>query len=429
LTKAMENRIKNFDQLAITENRRLALSVAEAGLAALDTEKVILDSVQLVDNNLSVLGKNFDLSKFKNIKMVGFGKAACAAAVALEKVLGSRITEGAVIGLQKADSQYIETFVGTHPRPSRVNVEAGEKIYAIVKNSEADDLIIAVVSGGGSALLCSSDSECAEGTRLYDSFLKTGKTITELNTVRKHISIFKGGGLAKIAYPATLLGLIFSDVPGDNFGNVASGPTYQDATTIEDARRIIRENNLGEFNLIETPKEERYFEKTHNFVLVSNKNAVAAMEICATELGLKVKVVSTEIYEEMTMALEKIFLAEENDAVALAAGEPSVKVGKRTGRGGRNLHLGLMALAREKVGPGSVFITLASDGLDNSDAAGALIDDQVKELAKKLQLDAQQYLDRFDSYTFLKATGGMIITGPTGANVSDLMILLTKNNG
>src|SRR3989338_5951744 len=399
----MENRIKNFDQLAITENRRLALSVAEAGLAALDPEKVILDSVQLVDNNLSVLGKNFDLSKLKNIKRVGFGKAAGAAAVALEKVLGSRITEGAVIVLQKADSQYIETFVGTHPRPSRVNVEAGEKIYAIVKNSEADDLIIAVVYGGGSALLCSSDSECAEGTRLYDSFLKTGKTITELNTVRKHISIFKGGGLAKIAYPATLLGLIFSDVPGDNFGNVASGPTYQDATTIEDARRIIRENNLGEFNLIETPKEERYFEKTHNFVLVSNKNAVAALEI--------------------------IFLAEENDAVALAAGEPSVKVGKRTGRGGRNLHLGLMALAREKVGPGSVFITLASDGLDNSDAAGALIDDQVKELAKKLQLDAQQYLDRFDSYTFLKATGGMIITGPTGANVSDLMILLTKNNG
>src|SRR3989338_2948267 len=425
----MENRIKNFDQLAITENRRLALSVAEAGLAALDTEKVILDSVRLVDNHLSVLGENFDLSKFKNIKVVGFGKAVSAAAVALEKILGPKIKEGAVIGLDKVKCDYIETFVGTHPRPSRGNVEAGEKIYNIVKNSEVDDLIIVVVSGGGSALLCGSTSECQEGIRLYDSFLKTGKTIAELNTVRKHLSIFKGGGLAKIAYPATILGLIFSDIPGDNFANVASGPTYRDTTTIEDARKIIRENNLGEFNLIETPKEERYFEKTHNFVLVSNKNAVAAMEICATELGLKVKVVSTEIYEEMTMALEKIFLAEENDAVALAAGEPSVKVGKRTGGGGRNLALGFIGPARENVGPGPVFITLASYGLDNSDAAGALIDDQVKELAKKLQLDAQQYLDRFDSYTFLKATGGMIITGPTGANVSDLMILLTKNNG
>jgi len=425
----MENRIKNFDQLAITENRRLALSVAEAGLAALDTEKVILDSVRLVDNHLSVLGENFDLSKFKNIKVVGFGKAVSAAAVALEKILGPKIKEGAVVGLDKAECDYIETFVGTHPRPSRVNVEAGEKIYTIVKNSEVDDLIIVVVSGGGSALLCGSTSECQEGIRLYDSFLKTGKTIAELNTVRKHLSIFKGGGLAKIAYPATILGLIFSDIPGDNFANVASGPTYRDTTTIEDARKIIRENNLGEFNLIETPKEERYFEKTHNFVLVSNKNAVAAMETRAAELGLKVKVVSTEIYEEMTVALEKIFSAKENGAVTLAAGEPSVKVGKRAGRGGRNLHLGLMALARKKVGPGSVFITLASDGLDNSDAAGALIDDRVKELGEKLQLDAQQYLDRFDSYTFLKATGGMITTGPTGANVSDLMILLTKNNG
>jgi len=425
----MENRIKNFDQLAITENRRLALSVAEAGLAALDTEKVILDSVRLVDNHLSVLGENFDLSKFKNIKVVGFGKAVSAAAVALEKILGPKIKEGAVIGLDKVKCDYIETFVGTHPRPSRVNVEAGEKIYTIVKNSEVDDLIIVVVSGGGSALLCGSTSECQEGIRLYDSFLKTGKTIAELNTVRKHLSIFKGGGLAKIAYPATILGLIFSDIPGDNFANVASGPTYRDTTTIEDARKIIRENNLGEFNLIETPKEERYFEKTHNFVLVSNKNAVAAMETRAAELGLKVKVVSTEIYEEMTVALEKIFSAKENGAVTLAAGEPSVKVGKRAGRGGRNLHLGLMALARKKVGPGSVFITLASDGLDNSDAAGALIDDRVKELGEKLQLDAQQYLDRFDSYTFLKATGGMITTGPTGANVSDLMILLTKNNG
>ena len=116
-----------------------------------------------------------------------------------------------------------------------------------------------------------------EGAKLYDGFLKTGRTIAEMNTVRKHLSLLKGGGLAKIAYPATVIGLIFSDVPGNNFENVASGPTYKDKTTIADAQKIITENNLGKFDLIETPKEDKYFEKVYNFVLVSNKTAVEAM--------------------------------------------------------------------------------------------------------------------------------------------------------
>src|ERR1035437_2554945 len=136
----IKHRIKNFDELATTENRKLALQIAEAGLDAIDTEKVMLDSVKLEKNVLSIKGEKFDLSKFKKIKVVGFGKASCDGALALEKVLGDKIKEGAVIGLQKVTGEYIQIFEGTHPRPSEANVEAGKKIYDIVDQSNEDDL-------------------------------------------------------------------------------------------------------------------------------------------------------------------------------------------------------------------------------------------------------------------------------------------------
>jgi len=421
-----ENRIKNFKELATTENRKNALEIAGAGFAAIDTEEVIKNKIKLQNNILSILEESFDLSKFKRIKVVGFGKSSGEAALALEKILGPRIEKGAIIGLQKVACEYIESFAGTHPKPSQINVEASKKIYEIIKNSNENDLIIVLVSGGGSALLCYSENEYEQGAKLYDAFLKSGKTRIEMNTVWKHLSLLKGGGLAKISYPATLIGLIFSDVPGDNFGNVASGPTYKDKTTIADAGKIITENNLGEFDLIETPKEDKYFEKVHNFVLVSNKTAVEAMAKKVEELGLEAKIISTDLYDEMNKVLEKIFSAQKENSVVLAAGEPSIEVKNKNGKGGRNLHLGLSAIERKLIDENSVFISLASDGLDNSDVAGAVVDKNTIEKAEKLNLDANDYLNRFDSYPFFQKTGNLIMTGPTGANVSDLMILLTK---
>ncbi|MBU0999363.1 DUF4147 domain-containing protein [Patescibacteria group bacterium] len=421
------NLIKNIDDLATTPNRKMALEVIEAGLEAISTEKIIQDKIKLENNILSVNGEGFDLNKFKNIKIIGFGKAAPLSAVILEEILGSRIKEGAVIGLEKINLNRIEAFWGTHPRPSGVNVPAGKKIYEIIKNSSEEDLIIVLVSGGGSALLCSGEEEYMQGAKLYDNFLGSGKTITEMNTVRKHLSLFKGGGLAKIAYPATVISFIFSDVPGDVFADVASGPTYKDTTTIEDARKIIAENNLGEFNLIETPKEDKYFEKVHNFVLVSNKTAVEAMVKKAEEFGLETKIVSTDLYDEVNEALKKIF-SEQNTVnfVVLAAGEPKVAVPKNGGKGGRNLHMGLSVIKNKLIDNNSVFVSLASDGMDNSDVAGAIVDKNTIEKAEKLCLKADDYLTRFDSYNFFQKTSDLIKTGPTGANVSDLMILLTK---
>ena len=422
----MQHWIKNFDELAITENRKLALEIAEAGYDSINTEKVIENSIKIEDNTLIISGEKFDLAKYKKIKVVGFGKCSCEAAFALEKILGDKIERGVVIGLKKVTCDFIESFAGTHPKPSMVNVEVGKKICEMVENSSEDDLIIAIVSGGGSAMLCSSDSECDQGIELYENSIKNKGTISEMNTVRKHISVLKGGGLSKLAYPATVLGLIFSDVPGDKYENVASGPTYKDETTIVDAEKIIEKYNFGKFDLIETPKEDKYFEKVYNFVLVSNKTAVEAMDKKSKELGFVTNIISTELYDEVHDAVEKIFSAKKDNTVVLAAGESAVKVMKEGGMGGRTLHMALTAIDMGMIDDDSVFLPFASDGVDNSDAAGAIADKNTIEKLNKLKINVNDVLNNFDSYPALKHSGDMLLTGPTGANVSDLMILLTK---
>jgi glycerate-2-kinase len=161
-------------------------------------------------------------------------------------------------------------------------------------------------------------------------------------------------------------------------------------------------------------------------VLVSNKIAVEAMGKKAEELGLQAKIISTELYAETTETLKKIFKAQAENTVVLAAGEPELKVPKGAGVGGRNLHIGLQAIERKLIGSDSVFLSFASDGIDNSEVAGAIVDKNTLTKAEKLNLQADDYLARFDSYNFFQKFGDLILTGPTGANVSDLMILLTK---
>lgn len=421
-----EHWIKNYDAIANTENRKIALAIAEAGLDAINTEMVIKKSIILDGDNLSINGTNFDLSKFSKIKVVGFGKCSCEAAIALENILKEKINEGVVVGLTKKVCPHIRTFAGTHPRPSDANIEPGREIYEIVRDAKEDELVIAIVSGGGSALLCYPESECTQGERLYNTFLKTGNTISEINTVRKHISTLKGGGLAQIAYPATVIGLIFSDVPGDKFEDVASGPTYKDNTTQEDAQKIITHYNLGEFVLNETPKDDKYFEKVQNFILVSNKTALEAMSAKTIEIGLKPKIISSELYDEVDKSLDFIFSNEEDKTVVLAAGEPKLVVTKTGGSGGRNMYMGLKSIS--KIGEHSVFIPLASDGMDNSDGAGAIIDAQTKERVLNSDLDIKEYSENFDAYNAFEKIGDMIMTGSTNANVSDIMILLKNKD-
>ena len=418
--------IKNYNELATSDTRAIALAIAQAGLDAISTDQVLKRAIRLEGSILYINDNVFDLSVFKTVKVVGFGKCACEAAIALEEILQEKITEGVVIGLAQKVCPRIKTFAGTHPRPSMANVASGKELFDLVQNATADDLIIAIVSGGGSALLCYPESECVQGEKLYDTFLRSGKTINELNTIRKHLSLLKGGGLAKLAYPATVIGLIFSDVPGDHFEEVASGPTYKDSTTIADAQRIIDTYNLGTFDLIETPKEDYYFEKVHNIVLVSNRTALDAMAKKVHSYGLTPRIVSSELYSDIDSALELIFSNQAENTVVLAAGEPKLVVTEKGGSGGRNLYMGLKALSR--VQEGSVFIPLASDGMDNSDCAGAIIDTTTTIRALERKVPVADYLKRFDAYKAFEQIGDMIMTGPTNANVSDIMILVTTTH-
>lgn len=423
--------IKNFNELVQGKEHRIpALQIVEAGFESINTEKVILNHIKIEGQVLSVMDTKFDLTNFKRIKVVGFGKASCEASLVLEKILGSRIQEGVVIGLKKVDSMYIETFAGTHPKPSEENALASKKIFEMCKNSNEEDLIITIVSGGGSSLLCYPESECEQGRALYDSFLKSGKTAIELNTVRKHLSLLKGGGLAKVAYPATVIGLIFSDVPGNHFESVASGPTYKDTSTVEDAQVIIDNHNLGKFDLIETPKENKYFDKVHNFVLVSNEIAIEAMSKKAKELGFSASTVSSEMYDEVDISLQRIFNKKtlDSNSVVIAAGEPVLLVKKQGGSGGRNLYMALRSMKLEMVKENDVFISFASDGRDNSESAGAIVDKETIKKYKENNLNIEEYLENYDAYSFFEKTGDMIITGATGSNVSDLMILLTTKD-
>jgi glycerate-2-kinase len=418
--------IRNIGQLDAGGPRSAALSLVNAALNAIDTAQVFASCVSLDGDALRIKDRIISLDIFRRIHVIGIGKAAHPAALALERILGARLSGGIVIGPgAKPHGSRFSFHHGTHPMPSPRNVRASGQIVALCQRLDERDLVLVIVSGGGSSLLCWPESECGQGRRLYRDFLRTGGTIVELNTVRKHLSSLKGGGLAKMLHPATVIGLILSDVPGDKYNSVASGPTYRDDTTAEDAARILEQYHLGGYRLTETPTDAKYFATVTNIPLVSNQTALLAMRARARALRLKSIILSDSLYDPAAAVARKMFDAAQGPGhpdLVLAGGEPELKVPAAAGRGGRNQHLALCALSRIKTG--QVFVSFATDGQDNGPCAGAVADSATAEKARGLGLDITDYLNRFDSETFFEKTGSQIITGPTGANVSDLMLLL-----
>ncbi len=421
--------IKNFSTLESTMERRYALDIVEAGLKSINTESIIEKNVKIQGDILKIKDHTFDLRDFKNIYLIGFGKCASDASIALEKKIGPMIKLGAIIDVKdaKAQNPSIKIFKGTHPQPSLINVKASLSIKRIAQQVKQEDLVLAIVSGGGSALLCSNEKECEAGQKIYKAFLKTNGTIDELNILRKHTSDLKGGGLAKLFYPATIVSLIFSDVPSGKVEQVASGPTFYDETYLSDVEAILNKYNLNylkdEVEFIETPKEKDYFEHCVYILMCSNVDAVNAMQVKARNLNFKPKIISSTILDSIE-EVAKLFTENLNAGEALiGAGEPRVIVdrAKRIGKGGRNCHLAL--LAANYLIYGGTFISIASDGIDNSDAAGAIVDkDTKKKIATKFNYEEE--IANFNSYTVFKEINDLIFTGPTGANVSDLMISL-----
>lgn len=416
--------IKNFDKIAKTPARRKALQIAEAGLEAINTNNVIHRNIKLHGKILHIQDLKLDLHYYNNIYVVSFGKAACDAILAINEILGSRITQGIAVDIktEKCPNKNIKIFKGTHPTPTNVNVEAAQEIIKLSQDISEKDLVICVVSGGGSSLLVGSKQEVLDGKLIYDEFLHTGGDIIEMNTLRKHASILKAGGLAKQFYPAKIIGLIFSDIPGSKIQDVASGPTFKDESTLKDVESLLKKYKLDldkKIQFHETPKEEKYFDNVKNILLVSNHTAIEAMHAKATDLNFKVEIYSEKTYEKTNTLAKKLNENLKPNTVRLCAGEPSVTSYKGTfGKGGRNQQLALESM--EYMSTNQVFISVGSDGVDNSDMAGAIVDSESLDKVK----DYQKHQEGLDAYPVFKDLQDHLDTGPTGSNVADLMISL-----
>jgi glycerate-2-kinase len=422
--------IKNRDILGTTMLRLDALDILEAGYEAVLTERVITQALRREEDDLIIGDRTLSLSRYARVLVVAIGKCAVDAALALERILGDRISGGIVLDVRAVQFDRLRSFQGTHPFPSEANREATTEIVGLLRSTTEQDLVIAVISGGGSALLTLPYQMTPdELQRMTAALWEKGATIAEVNTVRKHTSLILGGHFAKEAHPATVLSFIFSDVPGNDIETIASGPTVMDASTIAEADAILRKYDVREktglsIPLLETPKDATYFARVLNELVVTNRTALEAMAARAESLGY-----AAEIKDDRIQGIASEVGATIVSGVIpgkhclLWGGETTVRV-TGGGTGGRNQEL---ALGAARVIPdGVVLVAAASDGWDNSDVAGAITDAGDRKRAEMLGLDPDAILAENDSYRFWQRVGGAIVTGRTGINVADCYMVLTE---
>jgi glycerate 2-kinase len=416
-------------------SRRAALAIFNAALDAADPARAVHEHVQLEENVLVIDGGRYDLKGFDRIRVVGAGKAAVAMAGALEKLLGERIADGCISVPDASSSRLRNTEViqAAHPFPDRQSVAAGREVARIASECGRRDLLLCVISGGASALLSLPAAGVTLGTkkRVTKLLQDRGATIHELNAVRKHLSAIKGGHLARLAYPATVIALILSDVIGDNLDAIGSGPTVPDPTTIADAEQVLKRCSIAALPFTETPKPgDPVFRRVKNVIVGSNRQSIEAARSKAEELGYRTIVLSTTIDGE-TRDIARMHAAMVRELIStgarrvcfLSGGETTVTL-RGTGLGGRNQEFVLAALQALEGTKGVTIFSAGTDGRDGpTDAAGA-----VAESSVRIPSDTRQFLDDNNSYRFFEREGGLVKTGPTGTNVMDVRILLVEKS-
>ena len=428
-----EHIIKNFENLAQSDLRRAALALMEVAYAAIDTQKVVGRTVQIAGDVLTINGIERHLAPDGRLFFIGVGKCAADGALAIEEVCGDRLTGGIALDVHIAPTclatlKRIECFSGTHPSPSEANVEATKHILALLSGMTDKDTVIMLISGGGSTLLCSPVfGTCTDEIMLLKQLFNVGATIQEINTVRKHASLARGGNLAKAAFPAQVVSMIFSDVPGNDLEFISSGPTVRDTTTVADATAILEKYKivLDARMLIETPKEAQYFEKVANTLVVSNIHALEAMKTEAQRQGFNTNIVTDILTGEASLVGHDIVNTLHTlppKTAYLYGGETTVTITGGTGKGGREQEMALAGLT--DIRDGELLVPFASDGWDNTENAGGVCDTITKDAAVKAGISVEEYLSQHRSFDFFEATGNAIKTGETGANVSDLIIAL-----
>ena len=434
--------------------RKDAVEIFYQALKAVQPGAAIKRYCKFDGKTLFIGHRSYQLNQYKNLYVLGTGKATASMAAAIEDMIDEKIT-GGIITVKfdyAVDLKHISLIEAGHPVPDENGIRGASAILNLAENVEEDDLVLCLISGGGSALLPFPYN----GITLKDKqdiikiLLSCGATIHEINTIRKHISKIKGGRLAKAVYPATLVTLILSDVVGDDIDVIASGPTVPDSSSFYDCKNIFRRYDIidkipknilnhieygisGEID--ETPKPlDPVFERTYNLIIGSNAESLISAKEKAENLGYNVLILSSMIEGETR------FIAQVHGAIAreiiktgnplplpaciLSGGETTVTI-SGNGLGGRNQEFALSASIDISGKKNIVILSAGTDGIDGpTDAAGAFSDTFTLKRAEKMGLDPYRFLSNNDSYHFFQSLGDLFITGPTNTNVMDLRIVL-----
>lgn len=433
--------------------RDLAWAIMRQALSAVDPAQAVRNMLRRNGNQLRVGDRTYNLDSYKRVLVVGAGKASGPMALATEEILGDRIAAGWVnvkYGYGVATAR-IHIHEAGHPLPDQNGLDGTREIVKLLEDAQAGDLVIALISGGGSALMMLPEGPISlkDYQALTNALLRSGATINKINTIRKHIERVKGGRLAQVAAPAEIITLILSDVVGNPLDFIASGPTVPDTTSFADALDVLREFDLldtvpasvtawlkrgaaGE--VPETPKPgDDLFQRVSTLVIGSNDIAAEAALAKARDLGFTAHLLTTFLEGEardmgkLAAALAKELVRRGQPAAPPAClilgGETTVTV-RGNGKGGRCQEIALSAALSLAGLDRALVVALATDGTDGpTDAAGGFADGRTLERAEAKGLDARAALANNDSSPFLEAVGDLLVTGPTNTNVNDLLFV------
>lgn len=472
--------IKNLSQLTpnnIKEEslalRKVGLNALEIGLSSVEPRKLIKNSVKIVKDKLIIRNDMYDLSTFREILVIGGGKASAQMALEIEELLKkySKIKYKGLINIlnsltikNHSASSKIRMNLASHPIPDESGLNGTKTMFSYIENTTKDDLIIFLLSGGGSALLpMPKQNVSLEDLQATNSLLiASGASIHEINTVRKHLSDFKGGNLAKKIYDiskATVITLIISDVVGNNLETIASGPTIPDLTTFRDTYSLLEkyqllykvpssvkqlfETGMNDLTLNKPLDNPNYFKNVHNYLIGSVESSVNEISKYLKEFNFIVDYFSNEIIGEaavfgknlhnlISQKLLHFVEKSKNQKIALiGTGELTVTI-KGKGIGGRNQEMLLNFINDIKdknFDYNFLIIGVNLDGIEgNSKAMGALVDNVLLTQLNEKKIDLERYLNHNDSNSFFKMLNTEIITGTTGINVNDLLLLLIELN-
>ncbi len=440
---------------AVTQRMREdAREIYQAGLNAVAPADAILRHCRRAKDRFIAGDRSYDLNSVQRVLVIGAGKATAAMAKAVESLLGDRIDDGVISVKYKhtAPLKKIRTIEAGHPLPDANGMVAANAILVVAQQATKADLVICLLSGGGSALLPLpvEGITLEEKQKVSDVLIACGATIHEINAIRKHLSAIKGGRLGQAAAPAQVVSLILSDVVGDDLDVIASGPTVPDAATYSDCKEIIDRYGIGQRipesisdylqagvsgDIAETPKSDSHgWDHCHNLVVGSNLEAILASQASARQKGYQTVVLSSRIEGETRVVAQvhggiaREVLASGHPifppACILSGGETTVTIAGN-GKGGRNQEFALAAALDIAGHERIVILSAGTDGTDGpTDAAGAIVDHLTATRARQAGLDPRRHLDQNDAYPFFKTLKDLLITGPTFTNVMDMRIIL-----